>query len=110
MASLYAPILTYDPITNPQATQATHYQLEHSPGNGFIYEAITNPVIGITTSCYHSDSLIIATAGQHTHCLRRHARQAPTDAGGARRQEHLAAVAMSWLFISRDEMQVEETQ
>lgn len=72
MASLYTPTLTYDPITDPRATQATHYQLERSPGDGFIYEAMADPLTGTATPFYHSDSLIIATAGKGTHCLCRH--------------------------------------
>lgn len=77
MATLYAPTLTYDPITDPQATQATHYQLERSPGDGFIYEAIADPVTGTATPFYHSDSLIIATAGKRTHCSRRDSDKRP---------------------------------
>lgn len=69
MAALYTPTLTYDPITDPQGTQATHYQLERSPGDGFIYEAMADPLTGTATPFYHSDSLIIATAGKETHCL-----------------------------------------
>lgn len=84
MATLYAPTLTYDPITDPRATQATHYQLERSPGDGFIYEAIADPVTGTATPFYHSDSLIIATAGKRTHRLTQTQRQAPADSVGGR--------------------------
>lgn len=69
MAALYTPTLTYDPITDPHGTQATHYQLERSPGDGFIYEAMADPMTGTATPFYHSDSLIIATAGKETRCL-----------------------------------------
>lgn len=106
MATLYAPTLTYDPITDPRATQATHYQLERSPGDGFIYEAIADPVTGTATPFYHSDSLIIATAGKRTHCLAQTATGADRRCVGGRKQERVAAVAISGLFISRDEMQM----
>lgn len=72
MASLYTPTLTYDPVTDPRGTKATHYQLERSPGDGFIYEAMADPLTGTATPFYHSDSLIIATAGKRTHHLRGH--------------------------------------
>lgn len=71
MAALYTPTLTYDPITDPDGLRATHYQIERSPGDGFIYEAMFDPHTGTATPFYHSDSLIIATAGKGTHCLRR---------------------------------------
>lgn len=69
MASLYAPTLTYDPVTDPEGRRATHYQIERSPGDGFIYEAMADPLTGTATPFYHSDSLIIATAGKGTRCL-----------------------------------------
>lgn len=72
MAELYTPTLTYDPITDPQATQATHYQLERSPGDGFVYEAMADPITGTATPFYNSQSLIIATAGKGTRCLGGH--------------------------------------
>lgn len=70
MATLYTPTLTYDPISDPHGTRATHYQLERSPGDGFIYEAMADPLTGTATPFYHPDSLIIATAGKRTtRCL-----------------------------------------
>lgn len=71
MAELYTPTLTYDPITDPRATQATHYQLERSPGDGFVYEAMADPLTGTATPFYDSASLIIATAGKGTRCCLR---------------------------------------
>ncbi|KAK2599644.1 hypothetical protein N8I77_011380 [Diaporthe amygdali] len=67
MAALYTPTLTYDPITDPDGLRATHYQIERSPGDGFIYEAMFDPHTGTATPFYHSDSLIIATAGSFRH-------------------------------------------
>jgi hypothetical protein len=64
MASLYTPTLTYDPVTDPHGRRANHYQLERSPGDGFVYEAMADPLTGTATPFYHSDSLIIATAGK----------------------------------------------
>lgn len=74
MASLYTPTLTYDPVTDPHGRRANHYQVERSPGDGFIYEAMADPLTGTATPFYHSDSLIIATAGK-SNALLEQARQ-----------------------------------
>ncbi|KUI53558.1 Ribonuclease H [Cytospora mali] len=67
MASLYTPTLTYNPITDPQGARANHYQIERSPGDGFIYEAFYDPHADTSTTCYRTESLIIATAGSFMH-------------------------------------------
>lgn len=87
MASLYTPTLTYDPVTDPRGTKATHYQLERSPGDGFIYEAMADPLTGTATPFYHSDSLIIATAGKGnaSFCVDTSSTGAHRSGGGARR-------------------------
>ncbi|ROV86810.1 hypothetical protein VSDG_10164 [Cytospora chrysosperma] len=67
MASLYTPTLTYNPVTDPQGTRANHYQIERSPGDGFIYEAVYDPYTDTATPFYRAESLIIATAGSFLH-------------------------------------------
>lgn len=74
MATLFHPTLTYDPATDPHGRSVSHYQIERSRGDGFVYEAMADPTTGTATPFYHSDSLIIATAGKSTRCLSRHAR------------------------------------
>ncbi|POS78849.1 hypothetical protein DHEL01_v202749 [Diaporthe helianthi] len=66
MATMYKPVLTYDPITDPHGRRANHYQLERSRG-GFVFEAVTDPQTGNATPFYRGDSLIIATAGSYRH-------------------------------------------
>ncbi|ROW03043.1 hypothetical protein VMCG_05709 [Cytospora schulzeri] len=56
-----------NPVTDPQGIRANHYQIERSPGNGFIYEAFCDPHTDTATPFYRADSLIIATAGSFLH-------------------------------------------
>jgi hypothetical protein len=72
MASLYTPTLTYNPTTDPLARRANHYQLERSPGDGFVYEAMADPLTGNATPFHHFDSLIIATSGKSMSFSSRH--------------------------------------
>lgn len=66
MAALYKPVLTYDPITDPTGRRANHYQVERSR-DGFVFEALADPLTGTATPFYRGDSLIIATAGKQAH-------------------------------------------
>lgn len=47
MATLYTPTLAWDPFTDPNASRAAHYQVERSPGDGFIYEALNDPSLAL---------------------------------------------------------------
>ncbi|KAG8169450.1 hypothetical protein KVR01_000195 [Diaporthe batatas] len=66
MATLYHPVLTYDPITDPTGRRTNHYQVERSR-DGFVFEALADPLTGTATPFYRGDSLIIATAGSYRH-------------------------------------------
>lgn len=61
--------LTYlsNPITDPHGTRANYYQIERSPGDGFIYEAYCDTYTDTSTPYYRPDSLVIATAGSFLH-------------------------------------------
>ncbi|KAK7742284.1 hypothetical protein SLS53_004427 [Cytospora paraplurivora] len=65
--SLYLLRILSDPVLDPQAIRANHYQIERSPGDGFIYEALFDPYTDNPTPFYRPDSLIIATAGSFLH-------------------------------------------